>query len=424
MTPGRAARWTLLFTLALAACRPVGAPRTPGPAAAGETLPPADEVRGLWVVRTTLGDPDAIREMVRRADEAGFNTLLVQVRGRGDAYYRSDLLPLAPAVAERPGFDPLALVIDEAHRRGIEVHAWVNTYIVAGLGDLPEDPRHVVRAHPEWLAVPRDLARELRAVDPRDPAYVQRLLAWAREHRDRVEGLYLSPARPEVKERIYRVWMELARGYELDGIHFDYVRYPGPDFDYSPYAVDRFRRWVSRRLSPARRAELERASGGDPLAWPDALPGPWDEFRREQVSELVERVSYGVKADRPDLLVSAAVFADPVDAVRYRYQDWPSWVAEGLLDVVAPMAYTPDDERFRSLVADAVERAGPRRVWAGIGAYQTTPQGTLDKIDIARRQGAHGVLLFSYDWAVSEGGPIGDEPFLLGVGRRAFGGRR
>jgi uncharacterized lipoprotein YddW (UPF0748 family) len=83
------------------------------------------EVRALWVVRTTLTSPAAVRTMVGDAWQGGFNTLLVQVRGRGDAYYLSSLEPRAAALADQPrDFDPLALVLEEAHARGMTVHAW------------------------------------------------------------------------------------------------------------------------------------------------------------------------------------------------------------------------------------------------------------------------------------------------------------
>ena len=389
------------------------------PTLAPDRLP--DEVRALWVVRTTLGHPDSIRVMVERAAAAGFNTLVVQVRGRGDAYYRSRWEPRPPTVLEHgSSFDPLGLVIQEAHARGLGVHAWVNAHLVGGLGALPTDPLHLVQARPDLLGVPRSLARELYDVDPFSPRYGQALLRYARENRDRVEGIYTSPSHPEVKEHIYSLWMDLVESYPLDGLHFDYIRYPNPEFDYSRSALERFRTWVAPRLSPVRRDELEREARGDLLAWADALPGPWAEFRRSQITGLVERVYYGVKKRRPDVVVSAAVFANAEDAQRSRFQDWRLWVSEGILDAVAPMAYTPDNDAFRRQIRTAVDAAGAGRVWAGIGVYRNTYRGTVDKIRVARELGVRGVVLFSYDWAVSEGESDGDRSFLDRVGRELF----
>ncbi|HSG50363.1 MAG TPA: family 10 glycosylhydrolase, partial [Longimicrobiales bacterium] len=280
-------------------------------------------------MRTTMNRAESIRAMVDRAAAAGVNTLLLQVRGRGDAYYRSRWEPRAESVVGTPGFDPLALAIEEAHARGMAVHAWVNTHLVHGLGEPPASPDHLVNAHPDWVAVPRALGRELVGVPPDDPRYRNTLLAWARDNRERVEGLYSSPSHPAVQERVYSVWMDLVERYDLDGLHFDYVRYPSSEFDYSAGALERFREWVAPRLSAERAGELDRARATDPYAYPEGLPDAWAEFRRDQVTGLVERVYHGVKARRPELLVSAAVFPDASDAYRSRYQDWEGWLTDG-----------------------------------------------------------------------------------------------
>lgn len=405
---------------------PVG---TPGTGQRPPVVPPREiarttgrrfaETRGLWVIRGTLTHPDSVRAMVRRADEAGFNTLLVQIRGRGDAYYREGWEPRADLLRGRsPDYDPLALTLEEAHARGMAVHAWINTHLVADAGSLPGDPSHVVNARPDLLAVPRDLARRLYDMDPRDPGYVQTLVEYADRHRESVEGLYTSPSDPEVKERIHALWMDVASRYPVDGMHFDYIRYPGPEFDYSRGALLRFRSWVWTRVEPSRRQALEEEFARDPLAYVDALPEAWDEFRRRQIDELVTRIYYGVKLRRPEVLVSAAVFANRDDAYRFRYQDWRRWLREGVLDVAVPMAYTADDQAFASQIEDAVDASGGgERVWAGIGAYQNSLDGTVRKIRTARELGAGGVVLFSYDWAVQH------DAYLARVGEEAFGGR-
>lgn len=382
-----------------------------------------EEVRGVWVVRTTLSTPEGVRAMVARAEAGGFNTLLVQVRGRGDAYYESRWEPRAEALTDRSDFDPLALTIQEAHARGMAVHAWVNTYLVWSGPTPPRSPLHLVNARPDWLAVPRALARDLWNVDPFAPRFTEALVRYAAQNPETVEGMYSSPSSPAVQERVYDVWMDLADHYELDGIHFDYVRFPSAEYDYSRSALDRFRSWIRGRLTPARFGALDEAYDRDPFAFTDALPGPWGEFRRAQVTELVERVYHGVKARRPDLLVSAAVFSDVADAYNSRFQDWRRWLQEDVVDVVVPMAYTPRNEIFRAQIREAAVSAGRQdRIWAGIGAYLNGYDGTLDKIDIARREGAGGVILFSYDWASTEGSPSGSVPFLERVGRAKFGG--
>lgn len=416
---GGEARRTVPLAAALLAggCRLVGlAPPAPPPP------PAAAEVRALWVVRTTLLDADSVMKMVSRADDAGFNNLIVQVRGRGDAYYRPGWEPPPDPLRDRiEKFDPLLLAIREGHRRGLRLHAWVNTHLMANMDELPVDPSHLFHARPDLLAVPRPLARELYAMDPRDPRYREALVEYARDNRDHVEGLYTIPSHPEVKEHIYSIWMDLLERYDVDGLHFDYVRFPAPDYDYSRFALERFRAWMAPHLDSARRATLDAAYARDPLAYVDSLPALWDEFRRRQITGLVERIYSGVKKRRPHVTVSAAVFANAEDAYRNRFQDWREWLRRGILDVAAPMAYTSDSEVFRQQIATAVEAAGGRRqIWAGVGAYRNTVEGAVEKIGIARGLGANGIVLFSYDWAVRPGDLNPEGRYLSEVSRKAF----
>ncbi len=432
--------------LALVACTMVGGPIAPGP---GERPSPTvdapppdprpridvretrvrlersfDEVRALWVVRFTMTSEESARAMVERASQAGINTLIVQVRGRADAFYRSSLEPRAEPMRASRDFDPLEFVIEEAHKRGMAVHAWVNTHLVWGPAELPRSPTHMVRANPEWLAVPRDLAPSLAAVDPRDPAYVRALVRYAEERPETVEGLYSSPSHPAVQDRVHSIWLDLARRYDLDGIHFDYIRFPSEDFDYSLGALERFRLWARPQIPAARFGALDASSMRDLFAFVDGEPELWAEFRRTHISDLVRRIYRDVKQVRPDLLVSAAVVPEVDRAYGSRFQDWTAWLEDGILDIAVPMAYTTDSDRFGSLIRTARDAAGERRrVWAGIGAYLNTEEGTLGMIDRARAEDAGGVVLFSYDWAVGEGRGDPEDPLLERIGRERFGGR-
>lgn len=414
--------FALLALPAIVACPPPPArPPTPVPAGA--------EVRAVWVVRHTLARPESARAMVRRAAEAGFNTLIVQVRGRGDAYYRSRWEPpppRPPALARAVGrdYDALDRTIREARRRGLRVHAWINTHLLANADTLPADSAHLVHRRPDLLAVPQPLARELYAADPRDPRYVQALVAYAQANRDHVEGLYLSPAAPEVKEHLYSIWIDLLERYDLDGLHFDYVRYPAPDYDYSRVALERFRDWLAPHLPDTTRMRFAGLAGLDPLVYTDSFPDAWNRFRRQQITELVERIYYGVKKRDPRRLVSAAVFADTESAHDRRFQDWQEWLRRGILDVACPMAYTDSTPLFRERIRAAVETVDGARIWAGIGAYRNTVQGTVGQIGVARELGAAGVVLFSYDFMVRGDSAHPGESYLRSVGQQAlFAGR-
>ncbi len=426
----------VLGSLVAAACQTVGVPRAPisvtavavpvveavdvvRAAAPSSTSPRVSETRGLWVVRSTLVHPDSVRAMVARAAGAGFNTLLVQVRGRGDAYYSGGIEPRADGIQDRPAFDPLALTLKEAHARGVEVHAWMNVHLISSASVISRAPTHLVNSRPGLLAVPKELARELYDVDPASSRYFERLVVHALANPDGVEGLYTSPSAPEVKERVYAVAMDLVERYEIDGIHLDYVRYPSAAFDYSRGALDRFRTWIDGRITDDQRAEFVSASEQNPLVFVEGFTEPWAEFRRDQITDLVERIYVGVKRRRPEVLVSAAVFPDAQESFLHRYQDWEGWLRRGIIDVVAPMAYNPDDRLFDQAISHAAEVGGPDRIWAGVGAYLTTSEGILSKIDITQRIGVRGFLLFSYDWSVAYGPAAGGQPFLERVGRGA-----
>ena len=379
-----------------------------------------EEVRALWVVRTSLDSPAAVRSLVERAAASGFNTLFVQVRGRGDALYRSLLEPRPEFLSDRPGFDPLQLVIEEAHARGLAVHAWVNAYLVWSAADPPHDPSHLVNAHPEWLAVPRSLGRQLYDRDPRDPQYVQQLIDYGAAV-DVVEGLYTSPSHPGVQERLQRVWVDLATGYELDGIHHDFIRFATSAFDYSRSTLEQFQAWVRPLVDAERYQELAAAVRDDPYAMADALPELWDRFRRDNVTDLVRRIYDEVKTRRPHLVVSAAVLPDWRSAVSWQFQDWSSWLADGILDVAVPMAYTGDEEQFRGWIDAARATAGaPGRVWAGVGAYRNPVQRTVRQIDLARAIGVGGIAVFAYHRAAATPPPEGTTQSLERIGDAAF----
>jgi uncharacterized lipoprotein YddW (UPF0748 family) len=347
--------------------------------------------------------------MVQRAEEAGFNTLIVQVRGRGDAYYDSRWEPRADTLeSQASDYDPLALVIEEARARGLAVHAWVNTYLTANMDVLPRSADHLYHTRPDLLAVPRPVARQLYDMDPGDPRYRDAIVEYARSNRNTTEGVYLSPSAPEVKEHLYSIWMDILERYDVDGIHYDYVRYANPDFDYSRPTLERFRDWLVPQLGEtevARFAERE-----DPLVYADSFPDAWDRFRRDEVTDLVERIYHGVKEREARVLVSGAVIGNAEDGYLNRYQDWRAWLRQGILDVAAPMAYSQDTETFRSQIRTAVETAGGERVWAGIGSWRIPVESTVEKIEAARLLNAAGIVLFSYDRAVrvDEYNPAGD----------------
>jgi uncharacterized lipoprotein YddW (UPF0748 family) len=388
-----------------------------------EALRPAEnETRAMWVLRTSLASPASIASLVTSARAHGFNTLFVQVRGRGDAYYRGGLEPVASDLARQPAtFDPLATVIKAAHAQGIRVHAWVNLNLVSSAVDLPAARGHIVYRHPEWLRVPRDVAQELARGATDSPAYVGNLARWTRGQLADVEGLYVSPIVPGAAAHTEMVVRDIARRYAVDGVHFDYARFPTDRFDYSRTAIREFRTSISASLPDERRRALDAEATVDLFAYPDALPEEWRRFRVARMTALMRRLGAAVKSERAGAIVSVAAAPDQRDALTRKLQDWGAWVNDGLVDALCPMAYTQEPARFAEQIAGARQAAGDRPVWAGIGAYRLSPAQTIENIQTARKLGAAGVILFSYDSLIDPQQSVPD--YLSTVGRAVFSGR-
>jgi uncharacterized lipoprotein YddW (UPF0748 family) len=329
---------------------------------------PARELRGVWL--TTLagldwprpplqGQPDRQRaELVAIIDEAArmhFNAIFFQVRSRGNALYRSSLEPWATELTgtpgRDPGWDPLAVAIDECHRRGMELHAWFNVFRVWTQGEPPRtDPLHVGLLHPSWV-------------------------------RRYGTDLWLDPGIPVAREYTLQVLEELVRGYDLDGIHFDYCRYPERDFeDAETYA------------------QFGRGR-------------PKDDWRRDNVSAFVREAYERCTILRPGLIVGSAPIgiyhsipgAHGWEGRNAVSQDSRRWMAEGYQDYVAPQIYwglTSSGSKidFEALVDDWKRGASGRQVYAGVAAYKDNVKPHLaGHIDAARTKSADGQVYFRFE---------------------------
>ena len=389
----------------------------------GTAADPDSEIRALWVTRSSLTSTAAITTLVTTAHQQGFNTLLVQVRGRGDAYFTSTLEPRPADLARQAAtFDPLATVLSQARERGIRVHAWISLNLISSAVELPASPDHLVYRHPEWLMVPRPIAQDVARMDPGNPAYVGKIARWTRAANDNVEGLYATPLQPDAAAYAARVIGDLARRYDLDGVHLDYARYPNQQFDYSRFSIAEFRADIRPRLAADARRKLDEDESDDLFAYPDRFPAEWKAFRRARMTALVARVRQAVNAARPGITLSSAVFPDPQEAFDERLQDWRGWLEGRLVDAVAPMAYTQEPARFAEQIAAVRDIAGGRAVWAGIGAYRLTPAQTVENIQAARKLGTAGFVLFSYDSLTGPRPPASD--YLGTVSRAAFAASR
>ena len=276
----------------------------------------------------------------------------------------------------------------------LEVHAWVNACLVANADALPQDSRHVTIAHPEWMSVPQELAEELWHKAPRDPGYRETLARYATEHKNEVEGLFCDPASPEYRAHVVDVVRDLCKRYRIAGIHLDYIRYPSPKWGYGRTALDQFRIEVDRELPAAERADMAARVTRDPLVYAKRYPVRFGEFRRAAVSRLVHEVAQ-VCRER-SVMITAAVFPDIADARDKRFQEWTAWLDRGDLDAACPMIYTTDGAKYEDQARAAVNARGRGRIWAGMGAWKLDANEVARRVDVARKAGASGVILFSH----------------------------
>jgi uncharacterized lipoprotein YddW (UPF0748 family) len=327
-----------------------------------------EEARGVWVCPWELNSPGDVSVVVETAKEAHLNAIFYEVRYRGDALYTPNRYvdtypnpePRSPHLAGTdPGFDPLAELIAEAHAAGIQVHAWVTTFVALN-EKTPTPEGHPAVEHPEWLARTKSGGK----LDVYN-------MAW------------LDPGLPEVQDYLYNVFMDIVVNYDIDGLHLDYVRYSDGGALYNDEALERFEKETGLSASDS-----------------SAL----DDWRREQITRFVERLNNGIKREKPDVQLSAAVFAVRVSKARNECrQDWTTWLEQGIVDFVVPMAYSRDAETVNKWVADGVSVKNTRYLYAGLWSLvdgggdptSETYSAITDRINASRKAGADGIILYS-----------------------------
>jgi uncharacterized lipoprotein YddW (UPF0748 family) len=244
--------------------------------------------------------------------------------------------------------------------------------------------------------VPTNLAPSFYNRKAKYPESLTKIAAAVKKRAEETEGFYLDPAEPEVRQFLAQVCSDVLSRYPVDGLHLDYLRYPNPDFGFGRTALDLFRQGIDKELQPVVRKRMNKAFAKNRLCYTERYPRQWDAFRRQQVTRLLEQLQQAAKAQRPGIMLTAAVTGDSQVAFEQKFQDWKVWMEESLLDGLCPMAYTTDTSMFKNQVAIARGFSFGGQVWAGIGAWRTPIDSTIEKIAIARKIRADGFLLFCY----------------------------
>jgi uncharacterized lipoprotein YddW (UPF0748 family) len=181
--------------------------------------------QGLWVRAASTASPEAITRLVQIVDSMNITDIFVQIVVGGYAYYESDLLPRSQYLSAVSGreYVPLDSLISTFAHTGVRIHAWVNTFLYWSLAEPPDSLNHVLYTHADWFI------HDVNRVSMVDYSYAQ----WKNS---RLEGLYLDPENPEVTDFVQNICTEILAKYPVDGIHLDFIRYPGilwglPDTD-------------------------------------------------------------------------------------------------------------------------------------------------------------------------------------------------
>lgn len=305
---------------------------------------PKHEVRATWL--TTLGGMDWPRQKATNAEgirkqqqelcaildrlkEAHINTVLFQTRLRGDLIYPSAIETFPEALTGRtgrhPGYDPLAFAIEECHKRGMELHAWIVT-------------------------IPIGNARQVRALGKHSVVQKNRKLC-----KQFKGSWYLDPGHPETADYLSRIVCEIAANYDVDGIHFDYIRYPEQGARFPDN--DTYRKYGKKKNKA--------------------------QWRRENITSLVRRLYTDIKNIKPWIKVSSSPVGKFASTTRYSSKGWDAyhavhqdaqgWLKEGIHDALFPMMYFQGND-FYPFVLDWKENDNGRWVVPGLGIYFLSPK--------------------------------------------------
>ena len=346
------------------------------------------EVRAMWLDRGTIvraGSEENLAAVFDRLAAAGINTVFFEAINAGYPIYPSRIAPQQNPLTRH--WDPLASAVRLGKERGIEVHAWVWLFAAGNrrhnaLLNLPAQyPGPLINANPGWAAYDRQ--GRVVPVGQDKP--------------------FLDPANPEVRSYLMRMLQELVANYDVDGVQFDYVRYPFQDpgadrtYGYGTAARLRFRDltgidpavlspWNNASLTPYEQRRQQQ------------LWHRWTEFRVDQVSSFVAEASQMLRQKKPEMTISAAVFAKSThERIHKIQQDWETWAQRGDVDWIVLMSYAMDTNRFEQLIHPWVIEGdyGSTLIIPGIRLLNLPEMAALDQIQTLRDLPVSGYALFA-----------------------------
>lgn len=333
------------------------------------------EFKGVWL-RPTATSREEIVANVQKIKSAGIDNVFIETYFHGRTIFPSKTMSEYGFVEQNEkfsGFDPLRVWIDEAHKNGIKVHIWFETFYV---GNTPPrtNSANILAVHPEWGN------KTLAGYEGSNAT------PSASEH----NGYFLDPSNSEVKKFLKKLLEEIITTYNPDGINLDYIRYPqalsaspAGNWGYTENARDKF----------------YQLYGIDPitLKTSDPLWSAWGDFRRKQISDFVKSVGEICRKNR--IYLSAVIFPDKSVAYSRKLQDWATWSQEHYLQGFTPLFLTCDFKTLNSQITTVLNYKAPETdLFAGL--FVTFMGGSeedlIRQIHETRKLNVNGVILFDY----------------------------
>ena len=335
-----------------------------------------NNIRALWVVRDHMITPESIDKVLTFAKINNYNHLFVQVRGRGDAYYQSNLVPRSHLL-KNSKFDPLGYILKKSgDLKNIKVHAWLNVYYLWSSAQKPSQNDHLLLNHPEWL--------DTNKPDIMDVPHVMEKMK--KDKKFNGEGFYLAPAHPEVDAHLQNVVTELLQNYSLDGIHFDYIRYHDRGWGMNPTGLKFFLNYSSGNMPGLPSLQVQNKP-------------TFSEYKKSAITKFLKKSSTRIKAYQPKCIISAAVKPNLESAHAVFGQEWDKWLSYGYIDWAVPMNYTGNNNIFSNnikMMKEKIAQENLNQIIMGIGIYNQNPGSSAQKVKIINNEKLGGYSMFSY----------------------------
>ncbi len=330
----------------------------------------ATDFRGIWIPRWSI--PESRDIFVHL--EGKFNHIFLQIFALGQAYYPSKYVP-----SEIESDRWLREFLDEAHRRQIKVSAWINVFYSWGYAPRTDDRDHPINRQPHWY-VQDQFERSILRYDITELRNLG------------IEGYYLSPSNAQVRSYLTHIIEEIISHYDFDGIHLDYIRYPGRQFVYDVSLRSKFmRRYYVDPIELLTTSELKTRYS---LWGFDDLRRHWQEYIHTDLTQFIKDLNENLKRLRPGIELSVAVKPDFLIAQNDYHQDWVDWLNSGYVDYVCLMAYARNIESYLGKTQQAIKE--PHRVTFGLALYLLGPNEIRRQVELISSTPYAGVVFFSY----------------------------